>query len=99
MRSNEKNSLDSVFKDPFLLAGRIEATAEAMIPQIEYIHDILALTPEKRELLGNYADNYKADIDRVENVLYVMNELVYLIKGNSNDISMALIEEDRRKAI
>lgn len=97
MENREKNKLESVFDDPFLLAGEIENTADVLLTLGEFIDDILWASPEKLELLGSYADTYKRDVGRVENALYAMNTLIDKVRERSSKISYALIEESRKE--
>ena len=97
IRMESKDKSESVFNDPLLLAGDIETAADVLFTLTEVVSDILWASPEKLELLGSYADTYKRDVGRVDNVLYAMNVLLDRIKEKSHKISLALIEESRKE--
>ena len=97
IRMESKDKSESVFNDPFLLAGDIETAADVLFTLTEVVSDILWANPEKLELLGSYADTYKRDVGRVENALYAMNALIDRIKEQINKISLAQIEESRKE--
>lgn len=87
----EKDYINDPFNDPFMLASDVESAADSALTLVECLWDIVAVNDTKLELLGSYADYYKSEVQRVDDVLYAINQLLFKIKEAGNDISLGII--------
>lgn len=92
---NEKDYINDPFNDPFLLASDVESAADSALTLVECLWDIVAVNDAKLELLGSYAEHYKSEVRRVDDVLYAINQLLFKIKEAGSDISYGLIARSR----